>query len=304
MRASTLVLVVIALAAAAGTAHVGRQWLAAQQAQPAPDPAVATIEAPRFVQIMVAAEELPTGTLLRESHVAWRDWPEDAPAQNYFLQDNVVLDELLGSVVRSAVAAGEPVSRSRLVQQGERGFLAAILTPGMRAVSVQVTAITGIAGLVMPGDRVDLLLTHPYSRDGGQRGDSGRATTTVMENLRVLATDQRVDHQGDSPAVAKTVTLEVSARQAQSLAVANELGQLSLALRSIGTEEEEAPAATIMPAAYVNGHQAGDEEPLSVLDSQVVPLLAPPPKAEAEKRPGVAVIRGTQVSVVGGEEES
>ncbi|WP_366554398.1 Flp pilus assembly protein CpaB [Aquibaculum sediminis] len=318
MRASTLLLVTVALLAAGGTAYVGQQWLASQQAQSVADATQPQVEATRYVQIMAAAEDLPTGTVLRESHILWQDWPEDAPALNYYRQDEVELEELLGAVLRSPVSAGEPVSRTRLVQQGERGFLAAILTPGMRAVSVPVNATTGIAGLVMPGDRVDLMLSHAYDPMAGDSRGAGRAATTVLGDLRVLAIDQRVDHQAGEPFVAKNVTLEVTAKQAEALAVANDLGVLTLALRAIGEESDPLPMPTngspgLLQAAALNGSIASDavaaEEPAPrgyrpTLDSEVVPLLAPPPEEIRAAKPRVTVVRGGEVSVVGGEEES
>ena len=147
-----------------------------------------------------------------------------------------------GSVVRYAITAGAPVTQGALVKPGDRGFLAAALGPGMRAVTISVSAQSGVAGFVFPGDRVDLMLTQEVP--GGGDGPPLKAAETIIRNIRVLAADQRTDKTVDEEGktvVANTsnVTLEATPKIAEKIAVAQTIGQLSLALRSIADDKAE-----------------------------------------------------------------
>jgi pilus assembly protein CpaB len=143
--------------------------------------------------------------------------------------------KLIGTVVRYPITAGQPVTRGSLVGPGDRGFLAAALGPGMRAITVPVNVNAGVAGFVFPGDHVDLVLTQQVQ--GGGDGPPLKVAETIIRNLRVLATDQRISGKDDEgKTVVKTfsnVTLEVTPRIAEKIAVAQSLGSLSLSLRSI-----------------------------------------------------------------------
>lgn len=144
--------------------------------------------------------------------------------------------EFVGAVVRSSVVTGQPITDDSVVKVGERGFLAAVLTPGMRAVSFPITASSGIAGLVFPGDRVDLILAHKFKTAGSGKARVRLASETLLTNVRILAIDQRTDDQKDQKRkskVGKTVTVEVSPKQAEIISVALNLGKLSLSLRSL-----------------------------------------------------------------------
>ena len=136
--------------------------------------------------------------------------------------------------------AGEPVTLRKLVGPGERGFLAAALAPGMRAVTVPVNQTTGIAGFIFPGDRVDMLLTHLVV---DARGSERQASETVLYNVRVLAVDRDTNNIENAPKVASTVTLEVTPKIAEVISVLRKLGDLSLSLRSLAGSEvdEEGP---------------------------------------------------------------
>jgi pilus assembly protein CpaB len=142
---------------------------------------------------------------------------------------------LVGQVVRYPITAGQPVTRGTLVGPQDRGFLAAALGSGMRAITVPVNVSSGVAGFVFPGDHVDMVLTQQV--EGGGDGPSLKVSETIIRNLRVLATDQRVtDKDDDGKTQVKTfsnVTLEVTPRIAEKIAVAQSLGTLSLSLRSI-----------------------------------------------------------------------
>lgn len=192
------------------------------------------------VQVLVARKALPAGTLVKPDHLEWRAWPEDGIVKDYTLKGKGTNEPFLGAVVRKGLAAGEPITVQRVVKPGERGFLAAVLQPGRRAISVPINATSGIAGFVFPGDRVDLLLTHQYQSGEGRGRQANKASETVLMDVRVLAVDQTTNDQNGQPIIAKTATLEVTPRQAELVSVAVQLGKLSLSLRSLQANVAEA----------------------------------------------------------------
>jgi pilus assembly protein CpaB len=165
-----------------------------------------------------------------------------------------------------------------------------VLEPGKRAVSVSINATTGIAGLVFPGDRVDLILTHNIPEEEGGKKKMRRASETVLKNIRVLAVDQTVDDQTGEPEVAKTTTLEVTPKQAEIIAVVIELGRLSLSLRSLAREEQADGDAN--PGSMV------DDKPSFTLDTEVSLLLERPKLPKRPKGPVINVVRGLKADTV------
>lgn len=195
---------------------------------------------PAGPRVLVANRSLPVGTIITPDSVAFQPWPAKLVSNAYFLENTSKVETLLGTVVRNAITAGQPVTQGSLVKPGDRGFLAAALGPGMRAVTVPVSARTGVAGFVFPGDRVDLVLTQSVE---GEDGPALKASETIIRNLRVLATDQRVnaeDADGKTEVIAfSTVTVEATPKLAEKIAVAQTIGTLSLSLRSIADNEAE-----------------------------------------------------------------
>lgn len=236
MDKKKLVLLLGALVIAIGTALAARSMFAGAAA-PEAEAAQAVPTGPK---VLIAQRALPTGTIITADALGFQQWPEELMQDAYFLDGEADVNQLLGTVVRHPVTAGEPVTQGSLVSPGDRGFLAAALTPGMRAITVPVSANTGVAGFVFPGDRVDMLLTQTVQ---GADGTALKATETVLRNLRVLATDQMTDQQTvEGKTVVrgfKTVTLEVTPKIAEKIAVAQTIGTLSLALRSIADNEAE-----------------------------------------------------------------
>ena len=153
-------------------------------------------------------------------------------------------EEMIGAVVRSRIAAGEPITDGAVVKPLDRGFLAAVLSPGMRAVSVPINATSSHSGLIFPGDRVDLILTQ--SLIGSDEGAIRRVSETVLSDIRIIAmgSDTSDDPvEGQSNERAKTATFEVTPRQAEEVTLLTELGKLSLSLRSLATPAAEEVAA-------------------------------------------------------------
>ncbi|HWK42547.1 MAG TPA: Flp pilus assembly protein CpaB [Croceibacterium sp.] len=237
MDRKKLVLLLGALIVAIGTAMAARSMFAGASApQAAAEPAQA--EGPK---VLVAKRALPMGTIITADAIGFQLWPKEMVQDAYFIDGEADMTKLLGTVVRHAVTAGEPVTQGSLVSPGDRGFLAAALGPGMRAVTVQVSAKTGVAGFVFPGDHVDMMLTQAIS---GEEGQELKTTETILRNLRVLATDQSTETETtpDGKTVVRqfgTVTLEVTPRIAEKIQVAETVGTLSLALRSIADNQSD-----------------------------------------------------------------
>lgn len=192
-------------------------------------------------QVLVATRALPVGTIIEPGAFRFQPWPKELVEQAYFLKDEVDPQSLAGTVVRNAITAGQPITQGSLVKPGDRGFLAAALGPGMRAVTVPVSAQTAVAGFIFPGDRVDLVLTQQVQ--GGGDGQPLKVSETILRNLRVLATDQRTNAVGEDGkqqvVTYSNVTLEVTPKIAEKIAVAQTIGSLSLSLRSIADNSGE-----------------------------------------------------------------
>ena len=232
-----LVLLVGALVIAAVTAVMARSLFAGSG-----NPAQAEVRAPvaEGPQVLVATRALPVGTILQADSFRYQPWPKELVQEAYYVQGQVPAPQA-GTVVRYAITAGQPITQGAVVKPGDRGFLAAALGPGMRAVTIAVSAQAGVAGFVFPGDRIDLVLTQAV--EGGGNGPALKASETFVRNIRVLATDQRTDTETkDGKTEVKTfstVTLEATPRIAEKIAVAQSLGQLSLSLRSIADNNAE-----------------------------------------------------------------
>lgn len=206
--------------------------------------AVAGPAVPVGPQVLVATRTLPVGTIIDVEAFRYQPWPEGLVQDAYYVrgaEGSVDPSSLIGTVVRSEISAGQPVSRGALVRPGERGFLAAALGPGMRAVTVGVSATSGVAGFIFPGDRVDLVLTQEVA--GGGDGTPLRVSETIISNIRVLAVDQRLDARNAEgnqvPQNTSTVTFEATPKIAEKIAVAQTIGQLSLSLRSLADNSAE-----------------------------------------------------------------
>jgi pilus assembly protein CpaB len=256
MSLRNILLLLFALIAAGGTALFARGWMiserAALNAQHKPVPA----QASQFV--LVAKTNLPIGRFVKADDFRWQGWPDGTLAPNYLVKGKRQPEDLVGAVLRAGLIAGEPVTDARLVKPGERGFMAAVLEPGMRALSLPVNPTTGISGFVFPGDRVDLLVTHTVETEGVGKRKSALATETVLHDLRVLAIDQKTDDHDNKPVMAKTVTLETTPKQAEIVRIAARLGTLSLTLRSLADDEAQEPAPALDPVALVASLEEGD----------------------------------------------
>jgi pilus assembly protein CpaB len=253
-------------------------------AQPAP-----VIEKPT-ISVLVAARDLPTGSFIRPEDLRWQTWPEGQIAETYLLKDKDTPEALSGAVVRLRIVAGEPITNNRVIKPGDRGFLAAVLTPGMRAVAVPVTPISGVAGLVFPGDHVDVILQHQVRSEAlnaaNQPSITAFASETVLTDLRILAIDQSTADIEGKPVLAKTVTFEVTPKQVEVIEVAGALGSLYLSQRSIVSSNVDADGVTI---AEDEGPAHGVRSVSYTWDSDVSALIHHGPTVRA---PTVTILRG------------
>jgi pilus assembly protein CpaB len=239
MDKKKLTLLLVALVIAVGTA-LGARTLFVGAAAPQATAAAAAAPEVKGPKVLVAQRALPVGTIITADSISFQAWPKEMVQDAYFLDGEADMTKLLGTVVRYPVTAGQPLTQGALVAPGDRGFLAAALGPGMRAITIPVSAKTGVAGFVFPGDHVDLVLTQ--SVKGGD-GQALKASETILKNLRVLATDQSTTTEtveGKSVVrTSSTVTLEVTPRIAEKVTVAETIGQLSLSLRSLADNQSE-----------------------------------------------------------------
>src|SRR4051795_9610747 len=232
MDVKKLALLVGALVIAVITAVMAKNMFAGAGAQQA---AAQTV--PLGPKVLVAKKALPVGTIIDADSFTLQPWPKELMQSAYYVEGQPDGDprKLMGTVVRYAITAGQPVTRGSLVGPQGRGFLAAALGPGMRAITVPVNAASSVAGFVFPGDHVDMVLTQTVS--GGGEGPPLKVSETIIRNLRVLATDQRMTEKDDEGKTQvrtfSNVTLEVTPRIAEKVAVAQSMGVLSLSLRSI-----------------------------------------------------------------------
>lgn len=234
------------LLAAGILALVARLMFVSSQApEPAPRP---------DQQFRIATADLPKGLLLRESDLAWKAVRPDAAPSGAIIQGSPLAAKLPGAMLRNALAAGAPLLASNVIQPDSPGFLAAALAPGKRAVSVPINDVSGNAGLIQPGDHVDMILTQTVQR--GTQQQKSMVSETVVENIRVIAVGSTFTSANDANGnanvnanggsnQARTITVEVDPEVAQAVTVASHLGTLSLSLRSFAIHDRtELPAGS------------------------------------------------------------
>ncbi|MGF1477071.1 MAG: Flp pilus assembly protein CpaB [Geminicoccaceae bacterium] len=240
---------VLALTIAGGTALYVRGWLASQRTDVAPVEAAVQPQ-PVTTQVLVADVDLAIGTFVRPEQLRWQDWPSDDLPEAFMLRGAVEIEDFSGAVVRRTMTTGQPLLSANVVKPGSRGFLAAVLEPNMRALSVPVNEASSNAGLIFPGDQVDVLLTQrlevQFSGGGDEVGGDSEdrvVTETVLDDVRIIAMGRRLQDasEGDSnERDLRTATLEVTPEDAEILALVAELGKLSLSLRSLASTDQPA----------------------------------------------------------------
>jgi len=239
MKAARLVVLGVAISAGAVAA-----LLAGRSPKPTPAPEQpAKIET---IDILVAKGDIELGHTLSPQDMQWQAWPPNTNISSAIKKKDRpdAIESLAGSIARMPFVAGEPIRETKLVNAKGSGFMAAILPSGMRAVSTQISPETGAGGFILPNDRVDVILTR-RDREAEKAGSNGGEVQTsemILKNIRVLAIDQTVgEKDGQKVVVGKIATLELSPRQAETLTLAQKIGSISLALRSITDAQANKP---------------------------------------------------------------
>ncbi|VBE52092.1 Flp pilus assembly CpaB [Burkholderia pseudomallei] len=288
-------------------------YVAASQPRPAAPP--------QQVRVRVAAADLPAGLLLRDADLGWKTMARSAAPAGALIEGDARGDgkaagaandasaaaagepktDLKGDLLRHPVRAGAPLGPADVISPSAPGFLAAVLKPGMRAISVAIDDVSGNAGLIEPGDYVDVLLTQQLAAPGGTPADPQRAveSETIAARLRVLAVGSAFQRPKDDAAQpntrARTVTFEVSSRDAQVITVGAHLGALSLALRSFATSDRgavgTAPAEPPAPPVWA-GDVSRALRAQAPAEAPAQPRRMGAARAQAERR--VIVYRGSK----------
>ena len=252
MNGKVFILFVLALGVGGSAAVYAQRWVQ-QQSSVAAAPDVETVD------VITAAKEIPYGVVIEENHLRVVAWPKgSAPSDTFSAKD-----ELVGQIVNQKVVAGEPLLAARVTERKEGSRLASLISPNKRAITVRVNDVAGVAGFLLPGNRVDILAT---------RIVNARAKTeTLLQNVKVLAIDQKANPDKDDPVVVRAVTLEADLDEASKLAGATQEGTIQLVLRN-------------------------PDDIATVVESPPVVLATPKPRARPkDNRLNIEIIRGTQV---------
>ena len=268
MRLVIIGFVLLAVVTAGGAALIANRYINSQ-ANLQVNPELQKTEEAAAVFVIVADQRITLGTTITEGAIRWQKWPVDAVEPIFISagkEENKLLKKLVGTVIRQSVAAGTPLTEEMVFRRGkgEGGFLSGIVKETHRAVSIKVDAVSGVSGFIPPGDKVDVLLTfdvqqltRELKRSTGPRSEGGDAsqneasfgpakfsTETILKNVRVVGIDQEFKDLEKGSKVPKSVTLEVSQKQAEVLAVGRAMGKLFLALRSYANNETETKSET------------------------------------------------------------
>jgi pilus assembly protein CpaB len=229
VRASTFVMIGFAVVFGLLAVFIAKVWLNNQADQRAKT-AESSVKPVTTKTIVVAKQPLRFGTELSAAMLQEVPWPANAVPSGAFSKVTDILSPGR-RVVLAAIETNEPVLALKITGPGQRATLSSLVKPGMKAVTIRVNDVEGVGGFVLPGDRVDVVLTRQI--------DKGQASTeVVLQNTRVLAIDQSADERAAKAAVAKSVTLEVTTIEAQKVWLASSVGSLSLLLRKAGETAE------------------------------------------------------------------
>jgi pilus assembly protein CpaB len=291
MKPAKIAVIAVAAVAAIGLALVVRAM--GSGGQPTAVATAAPVDTRPMAQVLVAAKDLAPGQRLADADLAWKEWAVDEVNPAFITDGSVPIPtaaepdpaaeeptpkgavatvtraatnlatggakaDYVGSVVREPILAGEPIIARKIVRAGDSGYMAAYLEPGMRAMSISIAVDTAAGGFILPGDRVDVVLTREtnFGNVGATEGDRAKfSSATVLQNIKVLAIDQSTRAGDDAQTVVgATATLEVAPTDAEVLALAKAEGELSLSLRSYAdtggpSGRASAPARQQQPSA-------------------------------------------------------
>ncbi len=232
MKPARLAVLGIALAAGAGA------FLLRSPEQPPQQVVQAAPEKAPTVEVLVAAADIPLGNALQGSDLRWQEWPVSAVPGGVIRKTDGPdgEKEIIGSLARVQILAFEPIRKERLIKTDGTGFLSAVLPSGKRAVAISTDSrgANTAGGFVLPNDRVDIIHTYRDEVASKARGSDVMNSRIILNNVKVLAIGQNVqERNGEKVVVGETATLELDPNQVETVALAQKMGQLSLALRSL-----------------------------------------------------------------------
>lgn len=231
MNAARMGVLVLAVVAAGLAALLARGLVSSNEAP------VQQVEQTPTTEVLVAATDLARGARLTAGDFRWQAWPQGSLGANTITraQRPDAAEKLTGHLARVAIANGEPIAETKLVDLKNGGFMSALIEPGMRAVAVSIAPETGAGGFILPNDRVDVILT--YKQRDEESGVDTTHSETILRNVHVLAIDQRFKEEGgEEVAIGKTATLELAPHQAEVLTLSQAEGTITLTLRSLAGE--------------------------------------------------------------------
>ena len=234
MKAARIVVLVVAVAAG------GVAALLAGRSDETPPPATAATPIDT-VDVLVARGDIQLGQAVSGQDLQWQLWPTQAASPAFVRKTDKpdAIEQLSGAIARSPFVAGEPIREAKLIKSNGSGYMAAVLDKGMRAISTEISPETGAGGFILPNDRVDVILSRRDREAEKANNTESHVSETILANIRILAIDQTLgEKDGQKVVIGKTATLELSPRQAESLALSRQLGTLSLALRSLADAGE------------------------------------------------------------------
>jgi pilus assembly protein CpaB len=240
-----IIILVLALAAAGGAAFLVSQLST-------PDVVTETVTRDQLVlkekevstvEVLTVTRNLAVGETLEGDDLKWSPWPEANLVEGFFLKSDApaAIEDLTGALAKSVLFDGEPVLPQKVVKKGDKGLLATIMEPGMRAVSVEISAESASGGFVLPNDRVDLIVTYDQKEQAELGIPERTLSTTIIKNVRVLAIDQNftLSEEGEKTLLGSTATIEVLPDEAELVALAQRLGEVSLSLRPLEIDQAE-----------------------------------------------------------------
>ena len=231
-----LIILIGAAIAAIAAAFLVRNLVDATPSQPVQSTVVETVEVSE-TKVLVAARDLMIGDVVTVDDLEWADWPEDNVVEGYLTEESSpeAIEEWAGTVVRIPMFELEPILTKKLVAKGDTGTMAALVKPGMRAISVEISTESASGGFILPNDYVDVIMTYQMTFVGPDGAPAEQTTSeTILQNVRVLAIDQihTKDSETEGPyQVGNTATLEVNNKEAELIALAERKGRLTLSLR-------------------------------------------------------------------------
>lgn len=239
MKAARVVVLGVAIAAGGVAAYLASHGRSAP-----PEPAKAPVATLETVEVLVAKTDLGRGDVIASNEIGWQIWPKSSSNGNFIVKTARpdAIKQFTGAIVRVPVQAGQPIFDPMVVLAKGSGFLAAILPKGMRAVAMDISAESAAGGFILPEDHVDILLTRHDKAAEKMTGSEKIVSDTILRNVRVLAVDQAVEEKaGQKVVVGRTATVELTPKQAETLAMARQQGSLSLALRSLINSQSSKP---------------------------------------------------------------